>query len=477
MIRTLDDAGVIHTLAGTGSCASTVTPGKATATPLAFVSSLAAGLDGSVYFTSTGAAPYTVFRIDTAGQISSLNQTASMGIAIDGKGTLWTTNGYSLGYMPQVGTSTVITAFGTRTFGLITAIAPIPSGGVYAFDTARNLIYTVTSPTGFSFGNWYNRPQSATVTPNGDLWIASNGLFRYAGATLSSEVIGTETGMSGDGGPVLAAWFNLPTGLAADNRGGVFVMEPNNRRIRRISGVAAITAPSINTGGVVNSANYSSAFLAPGELISIFGSNLAYTTQFATFDNNQIPRILGATVVTANGLAVPLLAVSPGQINAVLPQKPQLGFVDFQVSVDGVVSNTVENVLVEASPALFTANASGTGPGAIINQDGTVNSAAHPAPRGSIVSLYGTGGGATTPLLPDGYLNVAAPYGVFLNKNVQASIASQAASVLYAGGAPYLINGALQMNVQIPAAAAPGLNDLAVSMDGLSSSHISLYVQ
>jgi uncharacterized protein (TIGR03437 family) len=458
---------------------STRSPGKATAAPLASVYSIAAGLDGSVYFTSSGSAPYTVFKIDTTGQVSALNQTASAGIAVDGKGALWAASQTTFSYTPQGGTTTAITGYYGQLFGNITAIAPIPSGGIYAFSQATNLIYTVTSPTSASSANWYNPPQSAAVTSNGDIWIASNGVFRYAsglGGTQSAEIVGAETGMSGDGGSVLSAYFNLPTRLASDSSGGLFVMDLNNRRIRRISGAPPSAAPSIGTGGVVNSANYSSAFFAPGELISIFGSNLAGSTQFATFDNNRIPGILGATVVTVNGVAIPLLAVSPGQINAVLPQSTQLGQTQFQVLVDGVLSNTVTTAVVSAAPALFTADASGKGPGAIVNQDGTVNSAAHPAPRGSIVSLYGTGGGATAPILQDGYLDVAAPYGL-ISSAVQASIGGQSAGVLYAGGEPYLINGAFQMNVQIPATATTGLADLVVSVGAMSSSRISLYVQ
>jgi len=46
----------------------------------------------------------------------------------------------------------------------------------------------------------------------------------------------------------------------------------------------------------------------------------------------------------------------------------------------------------------------------ILNQDGTINTAANPAPRGSIVSFYGTGLGQMTPQLNDGNLAVSTPY-------------------------------------------------------------------
>src|ERR1700677_2490185 len=65
--------------------------------------------------------------------------------------------------------------------------------------------------------------------------------------------------------------------------------------------------------GVVNAASYGTP-VAPGSLISIFGSNLATTAQSASA--SALPPNIVGTSVTVNGLTAPLLFVSPGLINA-----------------------------------------------------------------------------------------------------------------------------------------------------------------
>jgi uncharacterized protein (TIGR03437 family) len=104
-----------------------------------------------------------------------------------------------------------------------------------------------------------------------------------------------------------------------------------------------------------------------------------------------------------------------------------------------------------AAPAIFTLNATGSGPGAILNQDYTVNSYSNPADPGSIVMVYGTGLGALIPLPIDGKIADAAADSAL---PVTASVAGVPATVMYAGAAPGLIAGVVQVNVQIPGVAA-----------------------
>ena len=61
-----------------------------------------------------------------------------------------------------------------------------------------------------------------------------------------------------------------------------------------------------------------------------------------------------------------------------------------------------------AAPALFSANSSGKGNGAILNQDNTPNSPANPAEKGSVVVLFGTGEGQTNPRGVDGRIAMGA---------------------------------------------------------------------
>jgi uncharacterized protein (TIGR03437 family) len=107
-----------------------------------------------------------------------------------------------------------------------------------------------------------------------------------------------------------------------------------------------------------------------------------------------------------------------------------------------------------ALPALFTADSSGAGEVAAFNQDGTLNSSAVPASRGSIVVLYATGEGQTKPAGTDGKLALDVYPAPALP--VKVSIGGQDAEVLYAGAAPTLVAGVMQINTVIPAGVTPG---------------------
>ncbi len=108
-----------------------------------------------------------------------------------------------------------------------------------------------------------------------------------------------------------------------------------------------------------------------------------------------------------------------------------------QVSYDNQTSTTETFPVAASAPGIFTLNSSGSGQGAILNQDYNVNSTAQPAAPGSIIMLYATGGGV---LQSDSQL--AAP--------ATATVGGHAASVLYAGAAPDEIAGMVQVNIQLP---------------------------
>jgi trimeric autotransporter adhesin len=113
------------------------------------------------------------------------------------------------------------------------------------------------------------------------------------------------------------------------------------------------------------------------------------------------------------------------------------------------------------SPALFTQSGVGVGPGAILNQDFTANSPANPAPSGSIVMMYGTAFGPLNPPQAGGLSATVLP--------VSASIAGVPAQVTYAGSAPGLPGGVVQINILVPSAAGTG-DALAVSLSARSIS-------
>jgi len=113
--------------------------------------------------------------------------------------------------------------------------------------------------------------------------------------------------------------------------------------------------------------------------------------------------------------------------------------------------------IAAARPGIFTRNGAGTGQGAIVNQDQTINGASSPAARGSWVAIYATGEGITTPPGVDG--RVSAYNGASLPKAqaaCSATIGGQPANVNYCGEAPDFTAGVLQMNVQVPESINPG---------------------
>jgi uncharacterized protein (TIGR03437 family) len=118
----------------------------------------------------------------------------------------------------------------------------------------------------------------------------------------------------------------------------------------------------------VSAASYQPV-VAPNSLASLFGLGYSDSTVFAQLDaNGQLPTTLGGVTVQIDGVAAPLLYVSPLQINLLIPAGTDIGAADVvvQTSTPGKqiqYSMQVRNV----APGLFSRDASGKGPGAILN--------------------------------------------------------------------------------------------------------------
>jgi uncharacterized protein (TIGR03437 family) len=119
------------------------------------------------------------------------------------------------------------------------------------------------------------------------------------------------------------------------------------------------------------------------------------------------------------------------------------------------VSDSVALPVTQAAPSVFSVDYSGSGQGAVLNQDLTVNNSAHPAVKGSIVIVYATGEGQTLPAGVDGLL-ANGPVYPRPALPVTVDVGGIAAEVLYAGAAPTQVAGVLQVNVRIPAGVPSG---------------------
>jgi uncharacterized protein (TIGR03437 family) len=224
--------------------------------------------------------------------------------------------------------------------------------------------------------------------------------------------------------------------------------------------------PPVWLGAVLNSASYFASEIAPGELVTLFGTGIGPATPVAAqIVNGKLPAELGGVKVLVNGVAAPLLYVSSGQINAIVPFGVPL-IAEFVVAAPGGESNAVSIATTPsnlfgypvADVGVFTRDASGQGQAAALNQDGTLNSPSNPAPRGSIVTVWVTGAGPTDPPERDGEITAVdsrASSVMPIVAVIGAAMVEQA-DVLYAGAAPGLVAGVDQVNVRIPADAPTG---------------------
>jgi len=127
-------------------------------------------------------------------------------------------------------------------------------------------------------------------------------------------------------------------------------------------------------------------------------------------DGSSISKSIGATRVLFDGVAAAIIYASATQVNAVSPYGLAAGATtQVQVEYLGALSSALPVPVQAAHPGLFTADASGQGGGAILNQDFSLNRDLNPAARGSVVMIYSTGGGATTPPEVDAAITPAPP--------------------------------------------------------------------
>ncbi|HEY7389053.1 MAG TPA: IPT/TIG domain-containing protein, partial [Bryobacteraceae bacterium] len=312
-----------------------------------------------------------------------------------------------------------------------------------------------------------------------DFVVDSDGSFwAFGGSTLThldpsgAVIFRACAGYSGDEGSVTSACFGQFGGsLALSPTGDLYVLDQDNDAIRRIRANVSSSVPATSLTGIVNSASLQSGAIAPGELISIMGSNFSSSGP-QSFDaaGNQVPTELQNVQVFFDGHPGAITAIALNQINVFVPSGVAGNqTTSLSVFVGGTGSASLTVPVWSAAFGLFTANETGSGQGAILNQDQSVNSSSNPAPSGSVISLFGTGAGLLSPPLPDGSFTTAAPFPK-IDSSVLVNIGGQPAEVLYAGAAPFLPNGIVQINARIPPGTKSGDSPISVIVNGIAAS-------
>jgi len=226
---------------------------------------------------------------------------------------------------------------------------------------------------------------------------------------------------------------------------------------------------------VVNAASGIAGSVSPGEILTVrgYGAGAAAVSGLKLDASGLLAPDLNGFEVTFDGKPAPLIYTSANQTNLIVPYEvasETSTVMQVVYAAAGGTSKTAAWVLpvAAAAPGVFTVDATGRGQGAVVNQDGSVNSAANPAARGSVISIYATGEGQTSPAGVTGSVTASNTKAPLLPVTVK--IGGIGAMVQYAGSAPDEVAGLLQVNAIVPQAVGPGsMVPVTVGVGGIAS--------
>ena len=218
--------------------------------------------------------------------------------------------------------------------------------------------------------------------------------------------------------------------------------------------VARGQAPSYSSAGIVNAANYAAGPFAPNSVIALFGTNLSNNANGVAASESvggTLPMqggLAGVNVYVQN-IAAPLLYVSPGQINFLIPAELVPGTYPVRVVKQGLTGAEANVTLVPGAPALFP-NGNGYALAVDWTNANAVITPATPARSGDLVILYATGLG-TAGSTPSGQIPAVATLlnNLGILKVYLDGTAVDSSAILYAGVTPGWA-GLYQINLVLP---------------------------
>ena len=238
--------------------------------------------------------------------------------------------------------------------------------------------------------------------------------------------------------------------------------------VLQLTPAVSIPKPTITDGGVVTATAFRPAGRpAPGAWIEIYGSDLATTTrswQSSDFRGTSAPTSLDGVSVTIGGKSAYVAFISPGQVNAQVPDGIPSGSAvplvleNAQGRSDPYILQTSETAPALLAPTSFRANGrqyvaamfarQDSGELVYVGPSGAIRGVStRPAAPGDVITFYGIGFGPVTPSLDAGIIPTEA---TALTNPVTILFSSTPGKILYAGLAPGLI-GLYQFNVEVPA--------------------------
>jgi uncharacterized protein (TIGR03437 family) len=226
-------------------------------------------------------------------------------------------------------------------------------------------------------------------------------------------------------------------------------------------GPSTEVAPVVTT--IVNAASFGGGAVAPGEIVTIFGSDLGPALTHSYYENGWLCQSVGGTEVFFDNVRAPLVYTRFDQVSAVVPYGVETT-AKLRIEYQGRQSNEIDVAVAAASPGIFTYTQNGQGQAVAVNQDWSMNWD-RPAPPGSIVTLFVTGEGRTRLSWPDGKLPVAASWPTPMYP-VSVTFGGREGTIDFAG---LVYAGVLQINVRVPDDAPAGPVPVIVRIAGASS--------
>ncbi|MGA3017523.1 MAG: IPT/TIG domain-containing protein [Bryobacteraceae bacterium] len=515
VVRKVTASGVISTIAGNGTAGSGGDGGAATSAQLHSPQGIAVDASGNIYVADTqnarvrkisGGAINTVAGNGTAGfggdggAATSAQLNIPAGLAVDGAGNLYIAD-FSNNRVRKVtfpgGAITTLAGNGLAGYSgdggpaagaqLTTPVglATDSSGNVYIADTGNNAVRVVNSSgivstvagnglAGYSgdggraVSAMVGNPTGVAVDPSGNLYI-SDGSLRirkvYSSGFINTIAGDGARGYSGDGGVALFAAMNSPSGIALASNGNLYIADSGNSAVREL----LLGGFQIKIAAVANAGSNLAGPVSGGEIVVLYGTGMgpAGLVQYTPGANGQVPTTLAGTTVYFGNYAAPLLYTSANQVSAIVPYEVSGSQMQVFMKYNGDLSATFPVSLATAAPSIF---ADASGQAAAINiQNGAYayNNAAHPLNAGDYVELFLTGTGQTSPPSVDGQLTPDAKE--LVAATVTVTIGGKTVTPSFAGGAPGIVAGLTQVNVQIPSGLTAGSVPVSVQVGSVST--------
>ena len=299
------------------------------------------------------------------------------------------------------------------------------------------------------------------------LALGSDGTIYLAGDTGSNDFITTRGAFRQFRSGGICSQASSPTFVTSFACEDAFVLkiDPN------------AAGPPRPVAAIANGTNGVAGAVAPGEFVSLFGFSIGPQTPDTARigPDGTLATTLSGTTVTFGGVPAPLLYVGLNQINALVPfAVAGKGAVAVHIDTPDYGTNVATVAVAASAPGLFSLSGTGQGQAAALNEDLTVNSPANPARRGSVLVLYGTGAGQTAPAGVDGRPAASPLPQPTLPVSVQ--IGGVEAQILYAGAAPTLVEGVIQVNLRVPDGITPGPKVPVILVVGVHNSQANLTV-